>query len=697
MTHPGIRRLTLVFISLATAAALSAPAYATATVRTTAAAPIITTLSRHAGTTPGGTRVRITGKNLSGASSVQFGTSAVRPLAGATATALSVVAPPHPAGVVNIRVVTKAGRSAVRTADRFTYQAPTPRPWITPKETESGGSVTLSCVDDHFCMDVDQSGAAHLFNGASWSPPVATHVVPQDRGALDCLSHTFCILVGSGKYATYDGEWHVGPGSLAATDVSCVRPTLCLARNDTDVFEFNGTSWGSAGADHVQATHTHGLACVPSSTQTFCLLAGDSEMATLRGTTWTSVPFDSGVDQIACASTTMCVAKSSSGTYRWINNSWESRNNQVGAGFGAVSCASNFCAVISTTGVETTMMTWTRTATRVGSWMNGDIISVVPNALSCVRSTWCINVDTDKFAWTYTGTVPWSKPVVAAPAQHNPRLIACSPTTSLCAAADARGNVITYTNHAWSTPYAFAPGLMTGLAELNAVNCVATTCMAVGGLLPHAGHPEGPTALAYTSGRWHALTAPAGMDILTAVTCVSAARCIVGDTQGDLSWWNGSGWTAPSQPFAHGVRSISCGDASHCLAADGYFQLYKYANSTWTTVSSMTDARTVACTSATWCTIGTSTGVVDYNGSDYTTVTLPGPDPNVLSADCATRTYCVAASQHTVYSWDGTRWTTETNPVLGTATSAGHPISSVAAQWPQLGMYATDLDQSVPA
>lgn len=696
MTHPGTRRFVLVPFTVATAAALTAPAYAAASALTTTKAPAITALSQHSGATPGGTRVRISGKNLSGTSSVRFGTSAVRPLAGSTATVLTAVAPPHPAGVVNIRVVTKAGTSAIRTVDRFTYDAPSPRPWAAPRETESGGSVTLSCIDDHFCMDVDQSGAAHLFNGTSWAAPVATHVVPQHRGALDCLSHTFCILVGSGKYATYDGHWHLGSGSLVATDVSCVRPTLCLARNDTDVFEFDGTSWGSAGAPAVPASYAHGLACAPSSTKTFCLLAGDSEMATLRGTVWTTVPFDSGVDQIACASATMCVAKSSTGTYRWIDNSWEAENFQVGAGFGAVACASNFCAVIANY-VGTTMMTWTRTATRVGSWMNGDKISVVPNALSCVRSTWCVNVDTDKFAWTYTGAVPWSNPVVAATAQHDPRLVACSATTSLCAAADARGNVLTYTSRTWSKPYAFAPTLMTGLAELNALDCLPSFCMAVGGVLAHSSKPEYSAVIAYTSGRWRVLTAPAGMDILTVVTCVSTTRCAAGDTQGNVAWWNGSGWSSPTQPFAHGVRSISCGDATHCLATDGYFQLYKYANGTWTTVPSMTDARTVSCSSLTWCAIGTSTGVVDYNGSGYTPIALPGPDPNVLSADCATRTYCVAASQHTVYAWNGASWTTETNPDLTHATSAVHPISAVAAQWPQLGMHATDLDQSVPA
>ena len=74
------------------------------------------------------TKVTITGKDFSGATKVLFGTMRAagflvnRSSPGHTpGTQITVAAPAHAAGTVNVRVTTPGGTSAVTVADRFTY------------------------------------------------------------------------------------------------------------------------------------------------------------------------------------------------------------------------------------------------------------------------------------------------------------------------------------------------------------------------------------------------------------------------------------------------------------------------------------------------------------------------------------------------------------------------------------------------
>ena len=91
-----------------------------------ASAPVVYGVSPAAGPLVGGTVVTVTGANLTGASKVLFGTTAGTALTVLSATQLKVTAPARPAGVIDIKVTTPNGTSAVTTADRYTYVAPPP-------------------------------------------------------------------------------------------------------------------------------------------------------------------------------------------------------------------------------------------------------------------------------------------------------------------------------------------------------------------------------------------------------------------------------------------------------------------------------------------------------------------------------------------------------------------------------------------
>jgi len=85
------------------------------------AAPVVSALSPAKGTRHGGTRVTITGHNLSGATKVKFGSAAGAQLKIRSASTIVVTAPSHAAGQVDVRVVTDGGTSATSKNDTFRF------------------------------------------------------------------------------------------------------------------------------------------------------------------------------------------------------------------------------------------------------------------------------------------------------------------------------------------------------------------------------------------------------------------------------------------------------------------------------------------------------------------------------------------------------------------------------------------------
>jgi hypothetical protein len=88
----------------------------------TGAVPTITGLSQSSSPTSGGAVLTITGSNFfSGHVSVYFGDTPSLNFTVVNANTLTVLIPPHPAGTIDVRVITDAGESAVTAADLFTY------------------------------------------------------------------------------------------------------------------------------------------------------------------------------------------------------------------------------------------------------------------------------------------------------------------------------------------------------------------------------------------------------------------------------------------------------------------------------------------------------------------------------------------------------------------------------------------------
>jgi hypothetical protein len=115
-------------VSVAALAPLAGAGPATAATHAGAAgtvvlAPVVSSVGPKTAKVVGGATVTITGKNLTGATSVMFGAVAVKSFTFVTSTKITAVAPAGSPGTVDVEVTTPSGTSAPVTGDHYTYYA----------------------------------------------------------------------------------------------------------------------------------------------------------------------------------------------------------------------------------------------------------------------------------------------------------------------------------------------------------------------------------------------------------------------------------------------------------------------------------------------------------------------------------------------------------------------------------------------
>lgn len=114
------------------------------------AAPEVTGLSPALGPPAGGTTIVITGADFTGATAVDFGTTAASSFVVNSGTQITVTSPVGTAGGVDVTVVTPNGTSSVSAADQFTYLA---IPTVAGVSTGSGpaaGGTTVTITGSDF-------------------------------------------------------------------------------------------------------------------------------------------------------------------------------------------------------------------------------------------------------------------------------------------------------------------------------------------------------------------------------------------------------------------------------------------------------------------------------------------------------------------------------------------------------------------
>ena len=131
--------------------------------------PVVFLISPRTGPVEGGTVVTISGSGFAGALNVQFGEQLVAPTA-VSETSLTVVAPPHAAGLVHLRVTTSIGISEATAQDDYTYGGGGPRvQGISPESGPTSGGTVVTITGTGF------AGATGVsFNGQLIAPTSVT-------------------------------------------------------------------------------------------------------------------------------------------------------------------------------------------------------------------------------------------------------------------------------------------------------------------------------------------------------------------------------------------------------------------------------------------------------------------------------------------------------------------------------------------
>src|SRR4051794_36349046 len=115
-----------------------------------ASAPAVSGLSTHAGSTHGGARVTVKGRGFTHLRAVRFGSVAGTSVRVLSSTTLRVTTPRHSAGRLDVRVVTRAGRSAPAAKSPFPFVAPPRVSAVTPSSGPTSGGTRVTVTGSGF-------------------------------------------------------------------------------------------------------------------------------------------------------------------------------------------------------------------------------------------------------------------------------------------------------------------------------------------------------------------------------------------------------------------------------------------------------------------------------------------------------------------------------------------------------------------
>jgi len=237
--------------------------------------PVISDITPVNGPATGGTLVNITGTNLTGATSVTFGTGNPATITANTGTAINVTAPAGTLGLVDVTVTTPGG--SVTKNNAYTY-VPGPATHLTvsdpsPVTVGSSFSITVTALDALGNTATGYTGTVHFTSSDS----AAT--IPADYTFVsgDAGTHTFSATlnrVGSRTFAATDtvtpgitGTSTITVNPAAGTRFSVTAPASASAGSSSSITvtaldSFGNTATGYTGTVHF--TSSDGAATLPA-------------------------------------------------------------------------------------------------------------------------------------------------------------------------------------------------------------------------------------------------------------------------------------------------------------------------------------------------------------------------------------------------------------------------------------------------
>ena len=226
---------------------------------TVVSAAMITSISPNSGPPAGGQSVNIAGTDLGGASSVTFGGTAGTITAN-TATQITVTAPAHAAGVVDV-VVTTPGGSTTSTGG-YTFQAGPAITGISPNSgpTAGGQSVNINGADLSGATSVTFGGAAAAIT-ANTATQITVTTPTHAAGAVDVVVTT----PGGSTTSTGGYTFQAGPAITGISPNS--GPTVggqSVNINGSDLNGATAVTFGGAAATITANTATQITVTTPA-------------------------------------------------------------------------------------------------------------------------------------------------------------------------------------------------------------------------------------------------------------------------------------------------------------------------------------------------------------------------------------------------------------------------------------------------
>ncbi len=187
--------------------------------------PSVSALSHRSDAVAGGASVAVRGRNFSRVIAVRFGSARGTHLHVVSKRKLTVSAPRHAAGVVDVVVITKAGRSTKVRADKFTYRPPPSISAVTPSSGPIAGGTAVTIKGEHF------SGIRKVLFGAAAGANLrlassSTLVVTAPaRRSVETADVTVVGAYGASRVVRADRfTWLAPPVVAAPPEVTGVSP-----------------------------------------------------------------------------------------------------------------------------------------------------------------------------------------------------------------------------------------------------------------------------------------------------------------------------------------------------------------------------------------------------------------------------------------------------------------------------------------
>ena len=228
------------------------------------ALPEVTAISPSIGPTVGGEVMTITGTNLIGVETVEFGSRAVA-CEGSTATCvaesptqLAVTIPEHAAGTFHVTVTSPGGTSAPSPADEYTFVASPAVTAVSPAQGPTAGGATVTITGLHLGgATAVQFGSTEAAIVENTETAIKATAPAQAAGAV----HVRVTTIGgtSGKFAA-DEYTYVGPQAL----------TVSIAGTGSGSVSCNGGACASSYPFGSSVT----LAATPAADSTFAGFSG---------------------------------------------------------------------------------------------------------------------------------------------------------------------------------------------------------------------------------------------------------------------------------------------------------------------------------------------------------------------------------------------------------------------------------------